>query len=126
MIFLPLLITYYFVAVLRGQDPSVNVVLLEDMAAVLGVGVALSCMGLTQMSGSHIPDALGSCIIGCILAGVSGFIVYTNSVALVGRYELRYLELCFKSLLFGMFLVSYKKISIIIMSMHLINSYYIF
>ncbi|KAB7499001.1 hypothetical protein Anas_11456, partial [Armadillidium nasatum] len=71
--------------VLRGSDPSVNVVLLEDMAAVMGVGIAIGCMGLTSYTGSHIPDALGSCIIGSLLAGVSGFIVFTNSTALVGR-----------------------------------------
>ncbi|XP_050730739.1 zinc transporter 9-like isoform X3 [Eriocheir sinensis] len=71
--------------VLRGQDPSVNVVLLEDMAAVVGVGVAMGCMGLTSLLGSHIPDAIGSCLIGGILACVSGFIIYTNSAALVGK-----------------------------------------
>ncbi|XP_037785527.1 zinc transporter 9-like isoform X4 [Penaeus monodon] len=71
--------------VLRSQDPSVNVVLLEDMAAVIGVSVAMACMGLTSITGSHIPDAIGSCLIGGILAGVSGFIIYTNSAALVGK-----------------------------------------
>ncbi|XP_071550139.1 proton-coupled zinc antiporter SLC30A9, mitochondrial isoform X3 [Panulirus ornatus] len=71
--------------VLRGQDPSVNVVLLEDMAAVMGVAVAMGCMGLTSYTGSHIPDAIGSCLIGGLLAGVSGFIIYTNSAALVGK-----------------------------------------
>lgn len=72
-------------SVLRSQDPSVNVVLLEDMAAVIGVSVAMACMGLTSITGSHIPDAIGSCLIGGILAGVSGFIIYTNSAALVGK-----------------------------------------
>lgn len=71
--------------VLRGQDPSVNVVLLEDLAAVMGVMVAMGCMGLTSLTGSHIPDAVGCCLIGGILAGVSGFIIYTNSAALVGK-----------------------------------------
>lgn len=71
--------------VFRGQDPSVNVVLLEDMAAVMGVAVAMGCMGLTSLTGSHIPDACGSCLIGGILAAVSGFIVYTNTAALVGK-----------------------------------------
>ncbi|CAL4204513.1 unnamed protein product, partial [Meganyctiphanes norvegica] len=71
--------------VMRGSDPSVNVVLLEDAAAVLGVATAMSCMGLTSITGSHIPDAIGCCIIGTMLAGVSGFLVYTNSGALVGK-----------------------------------------
>nr|CAD7428338.1 unnamed protein product [Timema monikensis] len=38
--------------VLRGSDPSVNVVLMEDFAAVIGVGVAATCMGLTSYLGS--------------------------------------------------------------------------
>jgi len=69
----------------RSQDPSVNVVLLEDLAAVLGVGVAGVCMGLTSFYGSHIPDAVGSIIIGGLLGGVASFIIYTNVAALVGR-----------------------------------------
>ena len=71
--------------VFRGNDPSLNVVLLEDIAAVMGVGIAFGCMGLSCYTGSHIPDAIGSCMIGTLLAGVSGFIVYSNSAALVGQ-----------------------------------------
>lgn len=71
--------------VLRGQEPSVNVVLLEDLAAVLGVAVAATCMGLTSITGSHVPDAVGSIIIGGLLGCVASFIIYTNVAALVGR-----------------------------------------
>lgn len=71
--------------VLRGNDPSVTVVLLEDLAAVLGVAVAGTCMGLTVYSGSHIPDAIGSLLVGGILGAVASFIIYTNVAALVGR-----------------------------------------
>lgn len=71
--------------IVQGQDPSVNVVLLEDCAAVLSVLVAGSCMGLTVFTGSHIPDAVGSLLVGAILGSVASFIIYTNSGALVGR-----------------------------------------
>lgn len=71
--------------VLRGQDPSVNVVLMEDLAAVIGVGVASVCMGLTAHFGSPVPDAVGSLLIGGILGGVASFLIYTNVAALVGR-----------------------------------------
>lgn len=71
--------------VLRGHDPSVNVVLLEDMAAVIGVVVAAGCMGLTSVYHSSLPDAIGSIVIGGILASVASFIIYTNVAALVGR-----------------------------------------
>jgi hypothetical protein len=33
---------------------------MEDLAAVIGVGVAGVCMGLTVHSGSPIPDAVGT------------------------------------------------------------------
>ncbi|CAD5122515.1 DgyrCDS10938 [Dimorphilus gyrociliatus] len=69
----------------QGYDPSTNVVLLEDAAAVLGVSLAASCMAITHMTGSHIADAAGSLLIGTLLSGVASFIIYTNSVALVGR-----------------------------------------
>ena len=45
--------------VLSGYDPCVNVVLLEDAAAVAGVVIAAGCMGLSHYTASHIPDAAG-------------------------------------------------------------------
>lgn len=71
--------------IVQGQDPTVNVVLLEDCAAVLSVLVAGSCMGLTVYTGSHIPDAIGSLLVGGILGCVAYFIVSSNIEALVGR-----------------------------------------
>ncbi|XP_055629461.1 proton-coupled zinc antiporter SLC30A9, mitochondrial [Toxorhynchites rutilus septentrionalis] len=71
--------------VVRGQDPCVNVVLTEDAAAVLSVGLAATCMGLSTYTGSPIPDAVGSLLVGCMLGGVASFIIYTNVAALVGR-----------------------------------------
>lgn len=71
--------------ILRGQEPSINVVLLEDMAAVLGVLVAGSCMALSTISNNPIPDAIGSLIIGCLVGSIGSFIVYTNGAALIGR-----------------------------------------
>lgn len=67
------------------MDPNVSVVLLEDLAAVGGVTVAGVCMTLSQVTGSCIPDVMGSVIIGCILGGVASFIITTNSSALVGK-----------------------------------------
>ena len=78
------------ISVREGVDPNVTVVLLEDMAAVLGVGVAGVCMALTQYYASSIPDALGSCIIGGILGTVASFVIYTNTSALVGKWVLSF------------------------------------
>merc|ERR1719346_84096 len=71
--------------VLSGLDPAVNVVLLEDAAAVAGVVIAAGCMGLSEYTGSHIPDAIGSLAIGGLLGAVSAFMISSNSGALVGR-----------------------------------------
>ncbi|KAL5012966.1 hypothetical protein ScPMuIL_011517 [Solemya velum] len=69
----------------RGHDPSVNVVLLEDLAAVIGVGIAATCMTLTHITGSPFADSLGSILIGGLLGTVASFIIYTNTQSLVGR-----------------------------------------
>lgn len=71
--------------VFRGQDPSVNVVLLEDFAAVVGVAVAAVCMGLSSVMQTPVPDAVGSLLVGGILGSVASFIIYSNVAALVGR-----------------------------------------
>lgn len=71
--------------VARGQDPCVNVVLFEDTAAVASVALAAGCMALSTVTGSSIPDAVGSLLVGCMLGGVASFIIYANVQALVGR-----------------------------------------
>ncbi|XP_074604456.1 solute carrier family 30 member 9 [Brevipalpus obovatus] len=71
--------------VLRAQDPSVNVVLLEDSAAVLGVLIAGSMVSLTAYYNNHIFDSVGSLLVGGLLACVAAFIIRSNSGALVGR-----------------------------------------
>mgnify|MGYP003385511170 CR=1 FL=1 len=69
----------------QGYKPNVNVVLLEDLAAVLGVCVAGTAMSLSIYLQSPIPDAIGSLVIGGILGAVASFIIYSNTAALVGR-----------------------------------------
>lgn len=62
-----------------------NVVLLEDFAAVVGVAVAAVCMGLSSFLQTPVPDAVGSLLVGGILGSVASFIIYSNVAALVGR-----------------------------------------
>lgn len=68
-----------------GYDPSVNVILLEDLAAVTGVVIAGSCMFISSYLGNGTADAIGSLVIGGLLGVVSAFIIQSNSHALVGR-----------------------------------------
>ena len=50
--------------VLRGRDPSAVAVLVEDSAAVSGVFMAATTLGLAQYTGSTIYDSIGSITIG--------------------------------------------------------------
>uniref|UniRef100_A0A665WLF8 Proton-coupled zinc antiporter SLC30A9, mitochondrial n=1 Tax=Echeneis naucrates TaxID=173247 RepID=A0A665WLF8_ECHNA len=75
----------FYEYVMQSRDPSTNVVLLEDAAAVLGVILAAGCMGLTSLTGNPYYDSLGSLGVGTLLGAVSAFLIYTNTEALLGR-----------------------------------------
>uniref|UniRef100_A0A667WMN3 Proton-coupled zinc antiporter SLC30A9, mitochondrial n=1 Tax=Myripristis murdjan TaxID=586833 RepID=A0A667WMN3_9TELE len=75
----------FYEYVMQSRDPSTNVVLLEDAAAVLGVILAAGCMGLTSLTGNPYYDSLGSLGVGTLLGTVSAFLIYTNTEALLGR-----------------------------------------
>lgn len=49
---------------LRGRDPTAVAVLLEDSAAVTGVLLAATALGLSHITGNSIYDAIGSIAIG--------------------------------------------------------------
>lgn len=75
----------FFAYVNSGADPCVNVVLFEDSAAVAGAAVAAICIGLTSYLDSPVPDAIGSLLVGVMLAAVATLVIYTSVPALVGR-----------------------------------------
>lgn len=68
-----------------GEDPLVNVVLLEDLSAVIGVLVCAGAMSLGVYTGMPRYDAVGSLIISLMMGSVSYFIVHTNADVLLGR-----------------------------------------
>ncbi|CAH8677820.1 unnamed protein product [Schistosoma rodhaini] len=68
-----------------GVDPSTSMVLLEDLAAVIGVVVAGSAMAVTAFTGHVLPDAIGGICVSAILAAVAGLIIHTNTEMLIGR-----------------------------------------
>ena len=57
-------VTPFSPPVLRGRDPAAVTVLLEDSAAVTGVVMAASMLGLAQYTGNTVYDAIGSIGIG--------------------------------------------------------------
>jgi cation diffusion facilitator family transporter len=54
-----------------SRDPTTKTVLFEDSAAVTGLLVALVGLVLSQVTGSHVFDALASILIGCLLAVIA-------------------------------------------------------
>lgn len=72
-------------AVTDARDPSLNVIIMEDTAAVLGVFIALGAISLSSFTLLPFYDAFGSILIGTLLGGVASVIIRVNSQHLVGR-----------------------------------------
>jgi divalent metal cation (Fe/Co/Zn/Cd) transporter len=53
------------------RDPTVNSVLLEDSAALIGLAVAALGVGLHQLTGDSVWDGTASMVIGALLLSVS-------------------------------------------------------
>jgi zinc transporter 9 len=62
----------------EGPDPMSVAVLLEDGAAVSGVLMALVSVGLFQLTGNPVFDAVASILIGLLLGAVALFLIYKN------------------------------------------------
>ncbi len=62
----------------KGPDPLNPAVFLEDSVAVVGVGIAAACIGMTHVTGDPMYDALGSIAVGGMLGAVAVFIINRN------------------------------------------------
>jgi len=70
-------------ALFSGKDPTVPVVLLEDTAAMAGLCIAFVAIGVSALTHSSLPDAVGSIFIGVLLCGVGLLLArYTRSLLL--------------------------------------------
>jgi cation diffusion facilitator family transporter len=58
-------------AMRSSKDPSIFVVLLENIAALIGLAIAAGGIGLALLTGNPMWDGLGSVLIGLLLAGVA-------------------------------------------------------
>jgi cation diffusion facilitator family transporter len=71
--------------VLQTSDPTLRAVVAEDSAALIGIVVAAVALVLDQVTGSGVPDAIGSLVIGALLAGIAIALIEQNRRFLVGR-----------------------------------------
>jgi cation diffusion facilitator family transporter len=72
-------------ALQRSKDPALFTVLLENMAAIAGLVVAMIGILLTDLGGIAIADGIASIIIGLILAAVAAFMGLEIKSLLVGE-----------------------------------------
>jgi cation diffusion facilitator family transporter len=69
-------------ALFAGKDPTVPIVLLEDSGALIGLALALLAVLVSWLTGSHLPDAIGSIAIGALLC-VVGFLLARDTKSLL-------------------------------------------
>jgi cation diffusion facilitator family transporter len=74
-----------FQALFSGKDPTIPVVLLEDSGAVVGLFVALGALGVSRVTGSAVPDAVGSIVIGLLLCGIGILLAVDTHSLLIGE-----------------------------------------
>jgi len=68
-----------------SKDPGVFLVLAEDSAALVGLGVAAAGIWLEQHLHSPVPDAIAAMLIGIILCGVAVMMGFETKALLLGE-----------------------------------------
>jgi cation diffusion facilitator family transporter len=71
--------------VLKSSDPTLRAVFAEDGAALIGLLIAFAGIALHQATGSTVPDAVGSILVGILLAVVAVVLIDRNRRFLVGQ-----------------------------------------
>jgi cation diffusion facilitator family transporter len=71
--------------VMATSDPTLRAVFFEDSAALVGLVIAAVALAAHQAAGSSTPDAVGSILVGVLLAVVAIVLVNRNRQFLVGE-----------------------------------------
>jgi cation diffusion facilitator family transporter len=76
----------------RARAPELPVVILEDLAALVGLVVALVCVALAVISGNGVFDGVGSIVIGVLLAFVAVVLAVETKSMLIGESAVAEIE----------------------------------